>query len=136
MAQHNLLGAMFFLAAITVIGIPPLSGFLSKLFILEAARTGAQVLLLWPLILGATFLMMIALSRAGSRMFWHTFDGKPNETAHPMWQHVAVMMLLVGAVALTVFANSVSQYTDAIATQLTTPAEYISAVLQTGGSNE
>ncbi|MFC0444153.1 monovalent cation/H+ antiporter subunit D [Pseudidiomarina halophila] len=136
MAQHNLLGAMFFLAAITVIGIPPLSGFLSKLFILEAARTGAQVLLLWPLILGATFLMMIALSRAGSRMFWHTFDGKPNETAHPMWQHAAVMMLLVGAVALTVFANSVSQYTDAIATQLATPAEYISAVLQTGGSNE
>lgn len=136
MAQHNLLGALFFLAAITVIGIPPLSGFLSKLFILEAARTGAQVLLLWPLILGATFLMMIALSRAGSRMFWHTFDGKPNETTHPMWQHASVMMLLVGAVALTVFANSVSQYTDAIATQLATPADYISTVLQTGGNDE
>ncbi|WP_411361213.1 monovalent cation/H+ antiporter subunit D [Pseudidiomarina salilacus] len=136
MAQHNLLAAMFFVAALTVIGIPPLSGFVSKLFILEAARTGAQVAFLWPLILGATFLMMLALSRAGSRMFWHTLDGKPNDVTHPRWQHSSAVALLVGAVAMTVFANDISTYMEATATQLTTPTEYISAVLGNGGTDE
>ncbi|CAB0152032.1 Na(+)/H(+) antiporter subunit D [Pseudidiomarina piscicola] len=136
MAQHNLLGGLFFLASITVIGIPPLSGFVSKLFILEAARTGAQVAWLWPLILGATFLMLIALSRAGSRMFWHTFDGKPNENTHPKWQHTSVILLLVGAVGITVFASPISDYTNAVAQQLATPTDYISSVLPTGGSDD
>lgn len=135
MAQHNLLGGLFFLAAITVIGIPPLSGFISKLFILEAARTGAQVAWLWPLILGATFLMMIALSRAGSRMFWHTLDGKPNDVTHPHWQHLAVILLLLGAVALTVFAQTFSGFSAAIAEQLANPQDYIMQVLD-GGPHE
>ncbi|WP_258808477.1 monovalent cation/H+ antiporter subunit D [Pseudidiomarina sp. CB1] len=135
MAQHQLLGGLFFLAAITVIGIPPLSGFISKLFILEAARTGAQVAWLWPLILGATFLMMIALSRAGSRMFWHTLEGKPNDVSHPYWQHMAVVLLLLGAVALTVFAQTFSGFTSAIAEQLANPQGYISHVLD-GGQHE
>lgn len=135
MAQHNLLGGLFFLAALTVIGIPPLSGFVSKLFILEAARTGAQVAWLWPLILGATFLMMIALSRAGSRMFWHTLDGKPNDVIHANWQHTAVVLLLLGAVALTVFAQTFSGYSAAIAEQLANPQDYILHVLN-GGQHE
>ncbi|RUO69338.1 monovalent cation/H+ antiporter subunit D [Pseudidiomarina sediminum] len=136
MAQHNMLGGMFFIAAITVIGIPPLSGFVGKLFILEAARTGAQVALLWPLILGATFLMIVALSRAGSRMFWHTLDGKPNDVTHPKWQHAAVILLLTGALALTVFANVMFDYTSAIATQLSQPSDYIFSVLPQGGQHE
>lgn len=135
MAQHNLLGGLFFLAAITVIGIPPLSGFVSKLFILEAARTGAQVAWLWPLILGSTFLMMIALSRAGSRMFWNTLDGKPNDVSHGHWQHIAVILLLLGAVALTVFAQTFSGLGAAIAEQLANPHDYISQVLE-GGQHE
>lgn len=136
MAQHNLLGGLFFLAAITVIGIPPLSGFISKLFILEAARTGAQVAWLWPSILGATFLMMIALSRAGSRMFWHTLDGKPNDVVHRPWQHASVILLLLSAVGLTVFAQSFANYGAAIAEQLASPQSYIEAVLQPGGQHE
>lgn len=135
MAQHNVLGGLFFLAAITVIGIPPLSGFVSKLFILEAARTGAQVAWLWPLILGSTFLMMIALSRAGSRMFWNTLDGKPNDVRHGNWQHTAVILLLLGAVALTVFAQNFSALSLGIAEQLANPTDYISQVLE-GGQHE
>lgn len=135
MAQHNILGGLFFIAAITVIGIPPLSGFVSKLFILEAARTGAQVAWLWPLILGSTFLMMIALSRAGSRMFWHTIDGKPNDVTHPRWQHAAVILLLIGALALTVFAHIFSGFSTAIAEQLANPQDYILQVLD-GGEHE
>lgn len=129
MAQHATLGIMFFIAAIAIIGMPPFSGFIGKLLILEAARTGAQVALLWPLVLGSTFLIMIALSRAGSRMFWHTFDGKPSDTSHPASQLMSIGMLLVAIIGITVFANSITQFIEAIAYNTMNPATYIEAVL-------
>jgi multicomponent K+:H+ antiporter subunit D len=135
LAQHGALGMLFFVAALTVIGMPPLSGFVSKLFILEAARTGAQVALLWPLVLFSTFLGMIALSRAGSRMFWHTLPGKPADISHPRGQLSTIAVLLFGAVLLTIFAEPVSDFTSAIANDLSHPQNYINAVLQLTGAD-
>ncbi|KFZ30109.1 cation:proton antiporter [Pseudidiomarina salinarum] len=137
LAQHALLGVLFLISAVTVIGMPPLSGFIGKLFILEAARTGAQVALLWPLVLFSSFLVMVALARAGSRMFWHTFEGKAAEDKSPAGQLVAVALLLSGAVLMTLFARPISAYTDAIAHDLMHPQSYISTVLhQSGGAHE
>lgn len=129
MAQHATLGIMFFVAAIAIIGMPPFSGFIGKLFILEAARTGAQLALLWPLVLGSTFLIMIALSRAGSRMFWHTFDGKPGDVIHPPSQLLSIAVLLGAIVGLTIFADSISQFIDIVANDVMHPTRYIEAVL-------
>lgn len=137
LAQHSTLGILFFIAAIAVIGMPPLSGFIGKLFILEAARTGAQVALLWPILLGTTFLVMIALSRAGSRMFWHVSDGKPGDVRHPWTQMSAIVFLVACSVALTVFAQPVAELTEQIAADLMNPSYYIEAVLgQPGGASE
>ncbi|RUO75519.1 monovalent cation/H+ antiporter subunit D [Pseudidiomarina taiwanensis] len=130
MAQHATLGVLFFVAAIAIIGLPPLSGFVGKLFILEAARTGAQVALLWPLVLFSTFLIMIALTRAGSRMFWHTFDGKPNDVSHPGLQLASIGVLIGASLALTIFAEPVAQFSKDIAAQLLQPTDYISTVLE------
>ncbi|PTB82529.1 monovalent cation/H+ antiporter subunit D, partial [Pseudidiomarina aestuarii] len=137
LAQHSTLGILFFAAAIAVIGMPPLSGFIGKLFILEAARTGAQVALLWPIVLGTTFLVMIALSRAGSRMFWHVLEGKPGEVKHP-WTQLSAIVFLVGcSIALTLFAQPLAELTEQIAYDLMNPSYYIDAVLgQPGGSHE
>ncbi|RUO46034.1 monovalent cation/H+ antiporter subunit D [Pseudidiomarina donghaiensis] len=129
MAQHAALGIMFFIAAIAIIGMPPFSGFIGKLLILEAARTGAQVALLWPLVLGSTFLVMVALSRAGSRMFWHTFDGKPGDVTHPQSQLIPIGMLLAAIVGITVFADVINQFVERIAYDAMHPAAYIEAVL-------
>lgn len=127
MAQHGTLSLMFFIAAIAVIGMPPFSGFIGKLFILEAARTGAQVALLWPLVLGTSFLVLISLSRAGSRIFWHNFTGKVGETRHARGQLTAISLLLVAIVGLTVYADPVSQFIGHIADELHHPAGYIEA---------
>lgn len=129
MAQHAALGIMFFIAAIAIIGMPPFSGFIGKLLILEAARTGAQVALLWPLVLGSTFLVMVALSRAGSRMFWHTFEGKPGDVTHPQGQLIPIGMLLAAIIGITVFADVINQFVERIAYDAMHPAAYIEAVL-------
>ncbi len=134
MSQHGILGGMFFMVAIAIIGMPPFSGFIGKLFILEAAHSGAHAAFLWPVVLISTFLVLVALSRAGSRMFWHTFEGKPNEVRHPGGQLFAIGALLLCIIGLTTFANPISLLIDKIATDLMQPETYIRAVLPNGGA--
>jgi multicomponent K+:H+ antiporter subunit D len=78
---------------------------------------------------------MIALSRAGSRMFWHTLPGKPADISHPRGQLSTIAVLLFGAVLLTIFAEPVSDFTSAIANDLSHPQNYINAVLQLTGAD-
>lgn len=129
LAQHSLLAFMFFAAAIAAIGMPPLSGFVGKLHILEAARVGQQSSLLWPVVLFATLIVMVSMARAGSRMFWHTLDGKPGDVKSPTGQLIAIGILLGCSVALTVFAQPVSQFAAAIAADLYAPDRYIEVML-------
>ncbi len=67
-----LVGGLFFLCAILLAGLPPLSGFLSKFLILRAALDHPA----WPWILAtvlvASLLALIALARAGSLLFFRS----------------------------------------------------------------
>jgi len=130
LAQHSLVAALFFVSAITIIGMPPLSGFVGKLHILEAARVGDQANLLWPVVLVSTLLVMISLARAGSKMLWHTLDGKPGDIRTPKGQLAAIIVLLSGALIMTIFAQPISAFTAAIATDLYQPQYYIYEVLE------
>ena len=46
--QPALLGALFFLAALALIGMPPISGFIGKALMLKAALAGGQAGWIWP----------------------------------------------------------------------------------------
>jgi multicomponent K+:H+ antiporter subunit D len=72
-ARPGPIGALYFAAAIALAGLPPLSGFLGKLMLLDAWRDQAAVI--WPAILVSSFLMLIGLSRAGSLLFWKASTG-------------------------------------------------------------
>src|SRR5690606_37178707 len=74
--QPMLLGGLFFLGALAVAGLPPLSGFVGKLMMLRAVGTGAIALEFWPLLLIAVLASIVALSRAGNRLFWRN-NGQP-----------------------------------------------------------
>ncbi len=67
-----LVGGLFFLCAILLAGLPPLSGFLGKFLLLRAALDHSA----WPWILTtvlvAGLLALIALARAGSLLFFRS----------------------------------------------------------------
>ena len=67
-----LVGGLFFLCAILLAGLPPLSGFLAKFLLLRAALDHPA----WPWILAtvlvASLLALIALARAGSLLFFRS----------------------------------------------------------------
>ena len=54
----------------TIVGIPPLSGFLGKLMLLQASLQSGQGVAIWAVLLTSSFLALIALVRAGMTLIW------------------------------------------------------------------
>ena len=125
---HILLGGLFLVGAMAAAGTPPLSGFIGKVLLLRAAPAGGTAWL-WAVVLTAGLVALVALSRAGSGLFWKT-EGLRGEggRARPL-AFAPVVVLLGAAVVLTVCAGPVIRYTEATAAQLLAPAGYTGAVL-------
>lgn len=139
-AQSGLIGALFLLAAIAMTGLPPLSGFVGKLLILDATRDAFNRNWIWGLLLTTSLLAIVGFARAGSVLFWKGGEIGEKVAAHPRSRAVlpvtAIGLLLAANVALTVCAGPVVRYLDATAMQLFAPAAYIDAVLGAEGGNE
>ncbi|WP_339114119.1 monovalent cation/H+ antiporter subunit D [Thioclava sp. GXIMD2076] len=135
--QNGLLAAMFFMAAIGMAGMPPLSGFLGKLMILHATFGQWWI---WAAILITSLIAIVGFSRAGSTVFWKcyaTADSKDEtpprlgveDASSPALAFVATGGLLAGLVAWTVFAGPATTYVQGMSAQLYNSGSYISAVM-------
>ncbi|MBK1636364.1 monovalent cation/H+ antiporter subunit D [Rhodovulum adriaticum] len=133
-AQTGLYAAIFFAAAIGMAGMPPLSGFLGKLLVLDALRAPEHLVIGWSVILVGSLLTIVGLARAGSVLFWKPTaiappdDSAPAAPAGPL--EIAPAMAAVGLMALlAAFAGPVTGFLDATSAQLFDREGYIAAVL-------
>ncbi|QIQ86912.1 monovalent cation/H+ antiporter subunit D [Erythrobacter sp.] len=121
---------LFLLAAVALAGLPPLSGFVGKVLILDASAGVRLAPWVWGAVLGGTFFAILGLVRAGSTLFWKA-EGEPAEP--PMQSHRAETLpawsLLALVAALTIFAGPVTEYAGATTAQLFQRSAYIEAVL-------
>jgi multicomponent K+:H+ antiporter subunit D len=129
LAQPALLGLLLMLGALGLAGLPPLSGFIGKLLLLQAAR-GDAAPWVWSVVLGATLLAIVCLTRAGSLLVWNSAAGPARAPAAAPADLAPVLFLLACGVAMAVFAAPIHRYTDAAAAQLLAPRGYIDTVLQ------
>jgi len=131
--QSAMLGLMLLLAAASMAGLPPLPGFIGKLMLLEAAGGHAWQAGVWAVVLGAGFLTMVGLARAGSVLFWHVREDLPAATSSGSSPKLlsATLALLAATVAMSVFAAPIQRYTAAAAQQLGDRDAYARAVLGT-----
>jgi multicomponent K+:H+ antiporter subunit D len=132
MVQGAALAMLFFIGAIAVAGIPPFSGAFGKALMLNAAE-GTQRLWLWPLLLLSSLASLVALSRAGSTLFWRSHRGNISGSALPRRQWFGVVWLLSAAPLLVALAGPVSSYTQATADQLANPQVLIRTLLPDAG---
>ena len=128
-----LLGILFFVGAVASAGMPPLSGFIGKLLLLQAVPP-EEAALLWTIVLVGGLAALIALSKAGSLLFW-TAEGEMvsvrGQGLHLRYLRLVapVVLLLTMSVVMTIFAAPICRYAEATASQLLTPGNYIAAVL-------
>jgi len=131
--QSELLSGLFFLSAIGIVGLPPLSGFIGKLLILDGVRAAPEAAWIWATILITTLIGVLAFARAGSRLFWKSASVEgtiPVRALRGRWGGVGVASGLLALLAvLTVLGGPVTAYTGATAAQLFDPQQYIDAVL-------
>ncbi|PZO10554.1 MAG: monovalent cation/H+ antiporter subunit D [Lysobacteraceae bacterium] len=130
LAPKALLGTMFAVAAVSVAGLPPLSGFIGK-FALLAAVPAPQATWLWPVILVTGLLVLVALASAGSQLFWREGSGEAAPGQVPPLRAAevgATVLLLAMGVALSLFAGPALRYAQDAGAQLMAPAGYIEQV--------
>ncbi|MBU2872352.1 monovalent cation/H+ antiporter subunit D [Colwellia sp. E2M01] len=130
-SQPMLLGICFLIAAVAVIGMPPLSGFIAKIWLLKATWETEYGVIFWTLYLLASLAVLFAVAKAGSTLFWqhkattnkhkiseHKLAEKAQqEGVHPA-QLAALLILIAGAPLMSVFAGPLSEYAVGAATDL------------------
>ena len=129
-AQPVLLGVMFMLCALTVAGLPPFSGFIGKLMLLQAVEQPVQQLWLWSVVLISSLVVIVGLSRAGSTLFWRVTGNESGpERAMPL-QVFAVVWLLSASPLLVVFAGPFTELSQQAAYQLHDVSTAVNTILQ------
>jgi multicomponent K+:H+ antiporter subunit D len=136
-ASAGILGGLFFVTTVAVVGLPPLSGFLGKFLTLRAALAHPWWPWIMATVLSASLIGVITLARTGSLLFYQasppTADLTPEPGVALARELAPVVGLLLLGLALTVAAGVLEHGTRASAEQLLQPQRYIQAVLKPGG---
>ena len=131
MPGARVLGGLFFVVAVALAGLPPLSGFLGKFMLLRAALDSPLLPWVWGVVLTTGLVGVIALARSGSLLFYRTHTAHDPAMLTP--PHAAALAPIVGLLVLVgglvIGAGPLSDYAHATASQLLSPQHYIEAVL-------
>ncbi|MBK6866073.1 MAG: monovalent cation/H+ antiporter subunit D [Ideonella sp.] len=125
------LGAAFFTAAIAMVGLPPLSGFLAKAMLLQAAGATEWATSVVVVVLFSSLALLVALARAGALLLWEGGVAAPTSTTAPARpvQALAIALALAAVIGVAVGAGPMTAYAAATADQLFDRRAYIAAVL-------
>ena len=132
MPHAKVIGIVFFIAALVVIGMLPLSGFVGKILILQAAEGLTEMAWVWPVVLMSSLVCLVAISRAGTTIFWRSAGEATGDVPIPPLKLIAVALLLSTSPLLVVFGSAVTDYTDLAASQLHDRTPLIESMIEGG----
>jgi multicomponent K+:H+ antiporter subunit D len=129
-AGRGLAALLFMAAAIAATGLPPLSGFIGKLLILQTVTALPNWPWAWGVILGTTFIGVIGFARVGSAVFWKTAkDAETPPVPESRRDLIAPVLALALLAALSAGAGAASDFANAAAAQVLEPRDSAAAVL-------
>ena len=128
--RGELLAGVFLLVAMAVSGMPPLSGFIGKWLILQASLGEANMAWVLGVLLATSLLVIMALARSGSRLFFKVDESAVASSPVRMGDLGPTMALALAGLGLVIYAGPLYEFGQAAAVQLVQPGGYLSAVLQ------
>lgn len=131
MKRHPLVGWMFFIVTLALVGIPPLSGFLGKVFLIRGGLSEGHYWLT-GLALASSLAVLYSLIKVFMGAFWgespaHT---ELQTVIIPRTAYVAAIGLTVMVFVLGIGSEWVYSYTSQAGAVLSDPSLYIQAVLK------
>jgi multicomponent Na+:H+ antiporter subunit D len=135
------LAILFMIPAMSLAGIPPLSGFFAKT-VLIIAGIQAEAWLIVTVALAVSLLTLFSMTKIWAAAFWKAKPVDTTAVGKPMSRSVWLCFLspMVGLAVLTVcigiFAGPVFNFSHDAAEQLMNPTGYIEAVLTGEGVDE
>ncbi|HLT83340.1 MAG TPA: proton-conducting transporter membrane subunit, partial [Phototrophicaceae bacterium] len=129
-----LLAILYFVPAMNLAGIPPMSGFLGKVGLIEAGAARGTALD-WTLIGGSlltSLLTLYAVSKAWNQAFWQEAPEPLPDTTIPRSMMGPTAALVAMSLAFTVVAGPLFDYTSRAARDLRAQTPYVSVVLPDG----
>lgn len=126
---HPQLGWMFFIAALSLSGIPPLSGFLGKLFISEGTFE-AGYFWLGAIGLFTSLMVLYSIMKVFMNAFWgYTVIKEEEEKGTTAGLLLPIGILTALTISLGIGAQAIHEYVDIAVEVLMNPSIYIEAVL-------
>lgn len=162
LAASPLLAALFLIPALNLGGIPPFSGFIGKVALIEAGVQDGSVLA-WLLVAGSVITSLLTLyvvARVWTKAFWRpradapegdladagpavlldgsddddvAFDDRADVGRMPIGMVVPTIAMVAAGIVLTLWAGPIFEFTDQAAADLTDSSIYLDAVLGVGG---
>ena len=127
------LSILFIVSAMSLAGVPPLSGFFAKLTLIIAGLR-AEAWLIVAVALGVSLLTLYSMTKIWAYVFWKPApEPLPDLDPMPKGKWLVFLLPMVGftiiTIAIAVFAGPVFDYAEMAAGQLMNPQGYIDAVL-------
>jgi len=123
-----MIGGAYAVLAVAIAGLPPLSGFLGKLMLMQAVAPLDWRLAWWVALLLSGLCMTLVLARLASLLFWQPLDPLPDQSI-ATGSRGALVLLAAASPLLVVLAVPVSAYAASAANQLHQREPYLQAVL-------
>ena len=127
--------ALFALAALSLAGIPPLSGFVGKLALVDAGFAAGTVAVV-VVSLVVSLLTLFSMTKIWNGVFWGTPEQPTEPLAagdgrlrSPVLMQTSTIALVVLTLAIAVFAGPLYELSERAAAGLLDPAPYVQAVL-------
>ena len=148
MKQDKAIAATFFLIALMMAGLPPFSGFLGKILLLQATAGVSHQAWIIAIVLIVSLLSIIAFTRVGFILFWRATppENDQKEAAFHVYQLLpsqapprndrSIYLLLTGLILYVVCAAPILKYIDQTGLQLRDSNLYQQAVLKTDQNGE
>ncbi len=157
-AASPLLALVFIIPALNLGGIPPFSGFIGKVALLQAGVAGGSTLA-WMLVAGSvvtSLLTLYVMARVWTKAFWRAradapegaladvapsalVDDSEEDIAHtdrgdvgrmPVGMLLPTAALIAVGLSLTVFAGPIFDFSERAANEVLDRGQYVSAVLK------